>query len=151
MQGVASLKTVHGKTYRVGTCQSLLEYTASGSSLDWALAVGKIPYSFGMELRPDRPDNLIQHILNYFIPYSLGKELRPDRPDNLIQHILNYFIPYSLGKELRPDRPDNLIQHILNYFIPGFILPAKEIIPTGEETWAFHKVAAEMIINEFAP
>lgn len=101
MQGVASLKTVHGKTYRVGTCQSLLEYTASGSSLDWALAVGKIPYSFGMELRPDRPDNLIQHILNYFIP--------------------------------------------------GFILPAKEIIPTGEETWAFHKVAAEMIINEFAP
>ena len=126
MQGVASLKTVHGKTYRVGTCQSLLEYTASGSSLDWALAVGKIPYSFGMELRPDRPDNLIQHILNYFIPYSLGKELRPDRPDNLIQHILNYFIP-------------------------GFILPAKEIIPTGEETWAFHKVAAEMIINEFAP
>ena len=126
MQGVASLKTVHGKTYRVGTCQSLLEYTASGSSLDWALAVGKIPYSFGMELRPDRPDNLIQHILNYFIPYSLGKELRPDRPDNFIQHILNYFIP-------------------------GFILPAKEIIPTGEETWAFHKVAAEMIINEFAP
>ena len=126
MQGVASLKTVHGKTYRVGTCQSLLEYTASGSSLDWALAVGKIPYSFGMELRPDRPDNLIQHILNYFIPYSFGKELRPDRPDNLIQHILNYFIP-------------------------GFILPAKEIIPTGEETWAFHKVAAEMIINEFAP
>ena len=126
LQGVASLKTVHGKTYRVGTCQSLLEYTASGSSLDWALAVGKIPYSFGMELRPDRPDNLIQHILNYFIPYSLGKELRPDRPDNLIQHILNYFIP-------------------------GFILPAKEIIPTGEETWAFHKVAAEMIINEFAP
>ena len=126
MQGVASLKTVHGKTYRVGTCQSLLEYTASGSSLDWALAVGKIPYSFGMELRPDRPDNLIQHILNYFIPYSLGKELCPDRPENLIQHILNYFIP-------------------------GFILPAKEIIPTGEETWAFHKVAAEMIINEFAP
>ena len=125
MQGVASLKAVHGKTYRVGTCQSLLEYTASGSSLDWALAVGKIPYSFGMELRPDRPDNLIQHILNYFIPYSLGKELRPDRPDNFIQHILNYFIP-------------------------GFILPAKEIIPTGEETWAFHKVAAEMIINEFA-
>ena len=126
MQGVASLKTVHGKTYRVGTCQSLLEYTASGSSLDWALAVGKIPYSFGMELRPDRPDNLIQHILNYFIPYSFGKELRPDRPDNFIQHILNYFIP-------------------------GFILPAKEIIPTGEETWAFHKVAAEMIIHEFAP
>ena len=90
LQGVAALKAVHGYQYSVGNCQSLLGYTVSGVSADWALAVGKIPYSFGMELRPDN-------------------------------------------------------------FTPGFKLPASEIIPTGQETWAFHEVAAQMIIFEFVP
>merc|ERR1712121_477352 len=31
----------------------------------------------------------------------------------------------------------------------GFILPPEQIIPTAEETWAFHKVAAEQMISEF--
>ena len=47
-------------------------------------------------------------------------------------------IPYSFGMELRDTG---------RY---GFILPADQIIPTSEEVWAFHKVAAEMIIEEFA-
>ena len=46
-------------------------------------------------------------------------------------------IPYSYGMELRDTG---------NY---GFLLPAREIIPTAEETWAFHKTAAEIIIKEF--
>lgn len=32
----------------------------------------------------------------------------------------------------------------------GFLLPADQIIPTGEETWAFHLSAAEDVIAEFA-
>ena len=47
-------------------------------------------------------------------------------------------IPYSYGMELRDTG---------NY---GFLLPPREIIPTAEETWAFHKTAAEVIIEEFA-
>ena len=48
-------------------------------------------------------------------------------------------IPYSIGMELRPGR-----------FGPhGFVLPPDQIIPTGEETWAFHQTAARMIIDEF--
>merc|ERR1712130_915555 len=31
----------------------------------------------------------------------------------------------------------------------GFILPPEQIIPTAEEAWAFHKVAAEQMIAEF--
>ena len=31
-----------------------------------------------------------------------------------------------------------------------FILPPKEIIPTGEEIMAYHVVAAKQIIDEFA-
>ena len=47
-------------------------------------------------------------------------------------------IPYPYGMELRDTG---------RY---GFILPPDQIIPTGEETWAFHKTAAEIIIQEFA-
>ena len=47
-------------------------------------------------------------------------------------------IPYSYGMELRDTG---------RY---GFLLPPSEIIPTAEETWAFHKTAAEVIIEEFA-
>lgn len=48
-------------------------------------------------------------------------------------------IPYSYGMELRDT----------GRF--GFLLPADEIIPTAEETWAFHQNAARMIIAEFSP
>ena len=44
-------------------------------------------------------------------------------------------IPYSMGMELRD--------------LDGFILPPSQIIPTGEEVWAFHLTAARMIIEEF--
>lgn len=46
-------------------------------------------------------------------------------------------IPYSFGMELRDTG------------LYGFLLPASQIIPTGEETWAFHRSAAEQIIQEF--
>ena len=47
-------------------------------------------------------------------------------------------IPYSYGMELRDTG------------LNGFVLPPEEIIPTGEEFWAFHKSAGEQIIEEFA-
>merc|ERR1712080_199245 len=46
-------------------------------------------------------------------------------------------IPYVYSIELR-DTGDQ-----------GFLLPPSEIIPTGEEVWAFHQVAAETIISEY--
>ena len=46
-------------------------------------------------------------------------------------------IPYSMAMELRDTG---------SY---GFILPPSQIIPTGEEVWAFHLTAARMIIEEF--
>ena len=33
----------------------------------------------------------------------------------------------------------------------GFILPPNQIIPTGEEVWAFHMTVARQIIQEFVP
>ena len=52
-------------------------------------------------------------------------------------------IPYSFAMELRPEHngTDNGYDK--------FRLPPDQIIPTGEEIWAFHKVAAEMIAKEF--
>jgi len=48
-------------------------------------------------------------------------------------------IPYSYGMELRDTG---------SY---GFLLPPAQIIPTGEETWAFHLTVAREIIREFVP
>jgi len=48
-------------------------------------------------------------------------------------------IPYSYGMELRDTG---------NY---GFILPPDQIIPSGEEVWAFHMTVAREIIQEFVP
>ena len=47
-------------------------------------------------------------------------------------------IPYSMAMELRDTG---------SY---GFILPPSQIIPTGDEVWAFHLTAARMIIEEFS-
>jgi len=46
-------------------------------------------------------------------------------------------IPYSFGMELRDSG------------IYGHILPPDQIIPTGEEIWAFHLTMARVIIDEF--
>ncbi len=46
-------------------------------------------------------------------------------------------IPYSYGMELRDTGAY------------GFLLPPDQIIPTGEESWAFHMKAAEIIYSEF--
>ena len=81
-----ALYKVHGTKYEVG-CIPCMLYVASGGSMDWALGVAGIPYSFGMELR-------------------------------------------DTG-------------------LHGFLLPPDQIIPTAEETWAFHENAARMIIDEF--
>ena len=48
-------------------------------------------------------------------------------------------IKYALNIELRPSTWDD----------SGFVLPPEQIIPTGEETWAFHLSAARQIIEEF--
>ena len=47
-------------------------------------------------------------------------------------------VKYAIGMELR-----DLGTH-------GFQLPPDQIIPTGEEVWAFHLTAARNIIEEFA-
>jgi len=84
--GNDALHAVHGKYYEAG-CIPCVLYTASGTSLDWALGVAGIPYVYSIELR-------------------------------------------DTG----------------NW---GFLLPPDQIIPTSEEVWAFHKVAAERMIKEF--
>ena len=48
-------------------------------------------------------------------------------------------IPYSYGMELRDTG------------VYGFLLPPDQIIPTGEEAWAFHMTAAREIMAEFSP
>jgi len=48
-------------------------------------------------------------------------------------------IPYSYGMELRDTG---------EY---GFLLPPEQIIPTGEEAWAFHLTVARELIKEFVP
>merc|ERR1712227_1184281 len=48
-------------------------------------------------------------------------------------------IPYSYAMELRDTGAY------------GFLLPPDQIIPTGEEAWAFHMTAAREIIKEFVP
>ena len=47
-------------------------------------------------------------------------------------------IPYVYSIELRDTG------------VYGFLLPPSEIIPTAEETWAWHVVAANQIIAEFS-
>merc|ERR1712135_269937 len=48
-------------------------------------------------------------------------------------------IPYSYAMELRDTG------------LFGFLLPPNQIIPTGEEVWAFHMTAARELIKEFVP
>ena len=48
-------------------------------------------------------------------------------------------IPYSYGMELRDTG------------MYGFLLPPDQIIPTGEEAWAFHLTVARELIKEFVP
>merc|ERR1712038_2241680 len=48
-------------------------------------------------------------------------------------------IPYSYAMELRDTG------------LYGFLLPPAQIIPTGEEVWAFHMTAARELIKEFVP
>lgn len=48
-------------------------------------------------------------------------------------------IPYSYGMELRDTGAS------------GFLLPPEQIIPTGEEVWAFHLTIARKIAVEFGP
>merc|ERR1712142_398393 len=86
VKGNDALYETHGKTYDVG-CIPCILYTATGTSLDWALGVAGIPYVYSIELR-------------------------------------------DTG-------------------VYGFLLPPAQIIPNAEEVWAFHKVAATGIIEEF--
>jgi len=85
-RGYEALNAVHGQEFEVG-CIPCVLYTASGTSLDWALGVTGIPYVYTIELR-------------------------------------------DTG-------------------LYGFLLPPEQIIPSAEETWAFHEVAARQIIEEF--
>jgi len=49
-RGYDALHAVHGKYYEVG-CIPCVLYTASGTSLDWALGVAGVPYVYSIELR----------------------------------------------------------------------------------------------------
>jgi len=86
VKGNDALYETHGKYYEVG-CIPCVLYTATGTSLDWALGVAEVPYVYSIELR-------------------------------------------DTG-------------------VNGFLLPPDQIIPNAEEVWAFHKVAAMGIIEEF--
>jgi len=86
VKGNDALYETHRKYYEVG-CIPCVLYTATGTSLDWALGVAEVPYVYSIELR-------------------------------------------DTG-------------------VNGFLLPPDQIIPNAEEVWAFHKVAAMGIIEEF--
>ena len=65
-------------------------------------------------------------------------------------------IPYVYSIELRDTGVYGI--HFIFYkkiflknILLGFLLPPSEIIPTAEETWAWHVVAANQIIAEFSP
>ena len=49
-------------------------------------------------------------------------------------------IKYVYGMELRPTQDDR----------NGFALPPEQIIPTGQEVWAFHLSIAKHLIDEFS-
>ena len=56
-------------------------------------------------------------------------------------------IPYAFAMELRPG------QNCQSWWFPRyhcFELQEDQIIPTGEEIWAFHAAVASEIIKEFA-
>ncbi|KAK5815461.1 hypothetical protein F5H01DRAFT_279194, partial [Linnemannia elongata] len=50
MGAAKALHDVHGKKYTVGSICNVI-YQASGGSIDWTYAVGKVKYSYGVELR----------------------------------------------------------------------------------------------------
>ena len=50
IKATQALTKVHGTPYETGTIPKLL-HVASGSSMDWALGVANIPYSYTLELR----------------------------------------------------------------------------------------------------
>ena len=52
------------------------------------------------------------------------------------QLYLQLHFPFSIGMELRDTG------------VFGFLLPANQIIPTGEEVWAFHVSVARQVISE---
>ncbi|KAG0378759.1 Carboxypeptidase A4 [Mortierella sp. AD032] len=50
MGAAKALHDVHGKKFSVGSICNVI-YQASGGSIDWTYAVGKVKYSYGVELR----------------------------------------------------------------------------------------------------
>ena len=50
VKGNDALYETHGKYYEVG-CIPCVLYTATGTSLDWALGVAEVPYVYSIELR----------------------------------------------------------------------------------------------------
>ncbi|KAG0318468.1 carbamoyl-phosphate synthase (glutamine-hydrolyzing) cpa2 [Linnemannia gamsii] len=50
MGAAKALHDVHGKKFSVGSICNVI-YEASGGSIDWTYAVGKVKYSYGVELR----------------------------------------------------------------------------------------------------
>ncbi|TKR69521.1 hypothetical protein L596_021669 [Steinernema carpocapsae] len=54
MKASEALKSVHGREYVVGTSLEITKSTSGGLAKDWAYDIG-IPYSYTLELRPNKP------------------------------------------------------------------------------------------------
>merc|ERR1711953_1376249 len=87
-------------------------------------------------LRVEVLSNNIQQLLDS-VPMVKGSARSGHSMDWTAYHPIEDI--YSFAMELRDTG---------NY---GFILPPEQIIPTGEEVWAFHLTVARQIIQEFVP
>ena len=117
------MKDVHQTPYQFGLASELIKYNASGTSTDWAHGVAGIPYSLIIELRP----------------------CANSPPTACIEPIKGVPQTYNTTCEVTSSR-ESIMPCDNNY---AFDLPANQIVPSGEETWAFHVAAARRIIYEF--
>lgn len=73
-KAVASLKKVHGKTFRVGRIFDFYGFKLSGSEVDWSKDKAKIKYTYVVELRPfEKKDGGFEPPLSFILPS--GEEL----------------------------------------------------------------------------
>ena len=121
-QATEAMKNVHQTPYQLGQAIELIKYNASGTSTDWAHGVAGIPYSLIIELRPCA--NL--------------------PPTACIEPIKG--VPQTYNTTKCEVNSTSVTPCDINY---AFDLPPNQIIPTGEEIWAFHVAAARRIVYEF--
>ena len=151
---------VHHTTYKFGTVNELFG-AIIGTSTDWAHGVAGIPYVMGMELRPCGGEphctagTHTPHKRHVPTSTNHAEDQQPalvarsancddNRSGKSSNHAMCDPIPNTL-RWLFQQRSKRSYDPMAN-----FDLPPDQIIPTGEEVWAFHVAAARLIEKEFS-